>query len=346
MADKIINKQVSLVTGGTTGIGIAIIRRLLAAGDEVRVIFKDVPEKYPEWRQVPPGTIPYVSDLTFKSADDQKNLEAACKGVSRVFHLAGATFNTKFNLDQLIDTNVVGTENLLKSVISANPKSAEPVHLLFPSTTTVYGYRRTGETLTELSEEKPASHYAESKLMAEHLIQSFAESHKEIIYTIFRIGTLYGPGYEKPHFYKAFRMVKEHKMRYIGNGANHLPMIHVKDAADAMMLASQKPKSAGNQTFNLTDGAPHTPKELFGLVAGILGVDPPTKRINPTVARMLIKAAGIDYDEYEFLAGDRIVSIAKIKEKLGFVPERRIEIDGLVMVEEFMVSYKKSEGRR
>lgn len=203
-----------------------------------------------------------------------------------------------------------------------------------------------GETLTELSEPKPASHYAESKLMAEHLIQSFADSHKEMAYTIFRVGTIYGPGYEKPHFFKAFALVKDRKMRYIGKGGNHLPLVHVKDVADAMILASTKPKAAANQIFNLTDGAPHTPRELFGLVAGMLGVEPPTKSVNPAVARLLIKAVNMDYDEYEFLAGDRIISIAKIKERLGFVPSRRIDVDGLVMVEDFMRGYKKADAKR
>ncbi len=337
------SKQISLVTGGTSGIGTELIKRLLAQGDEVRAIIKEAPDKYADWKMLPPGVIPYVVDLTFKRKEDQKNLESACKGVKRVFHLAGATFNSKFNYNQLIDTNVVGTENLLESILATNQNSQ--VHFIFSSSTTVYGYKRKGETLTENSEVRPSSHYAESKLMAEHLIESFAESHKQIFYTIFRIGTMYGKGYEKPHYFKAFKLIKEGKMRYIGGGTNHLPLVNSKDVADAMMLATEKPKASFNQIFNLTDGVPHTPKELFTLAAGIMGVSPPTKSVNPTVARLLIKAADVDYDEYEFLAGDRIVSANKIKEKLGFRPTRRVDVDGLLMVEDFMRGYKRLEAK-
>ena len=336
---------ICLVTGGTTGLGQQVIRDLLSAGYEVRALLKSRPEEYQDWRRLPAGCKPYVANLAFKSKEDERNLEAACKDADYVFHLASATYNSRYNYNQMIDTNVIGTENLLNSIIKMNEGTSRAIHVIFSSTTTVYGSRRPGEVLTELSEETPASHYAESKLMAEHLIESFAESHKEIFYTIFRMGRIYGPGYETPYYFKAFRMVQQQKMRYIGKGMNHLAMIHVKDVADAMMLAMQKPKAAANQIFDLTDGVPHTPRELFGLVAKTLGVEPPAKSVNPAVARLLLKAADIDYDEYEFLSCDRTISIAKIKDKLGWVPSRRIDIDGLLMVEDYMRSAKRAEIR-
>lgn len=338
-------KPIALVTGGTSGIGRAVISRLLSEGYDVRVLLRGNPNTYQDWKALPPGCRPYVADITLKSRDDEKNLEAACMGVSVVFHIAGATFNSKFSYNQLIETNVIGTENLLKSIADTNKGASSPVHFLFTSTTTVYGYRRRGETLTEMSDEAPSSRYAESKLMAEHLIESFAESHSELFYTIFRIGTIYGPGYEKPHFFKAFRLVQEQKMKYIGRGTNHLPLVSADDVADAMLLAAHKPKASANQIFNLTDGVAHTPRELFGIVAKVLGVAPPSKSVNPALARLLARAADIDYDEYEFLAGDRIVSIAKITNRLGWAPSRRIDIDGLLMVEDYIRSTKRATVR-
>ncbi len=338
-------KGICLVTGGTSGIGIELIKNLISMGYEVRALLRSHPEEYQNWKRLPAGVKPYVADLTFKSKEDERGLEAACKDVDCVFHMASATYNSRYNYNQMIDTNVIGTENLLNSIIKANEGTSKEVHVLFTSTTTVYGSRRPGDVLTELSDEMPASHYAESKLMAEHLIESFAESHKEIFYTIFRMGRIYGHEYEMPYYFKAFRMVQEQKMRYIGKGTNHLSVINVKDAADAMIMAMQKPKAASNQIFNLTDGVPHTPRELFGLVAKTLGVEPPTKSVNSTVARLLLKAADMDYDEYEFLSCDRTVSIAKIKEKLGWMPSRRIDIDGLLMVEDYMRSTRRAKIR-
>ncbi|HUC38530.1 MAG TPA: NAD(P)-dependent oxidoreductase [Candidatus Acidoferrum sp.] len=336
---------INLVTGPTSGLGRAIIRGLVQNGETVRVVLKDVPDKYPELAMLPAGVLPYVADLTFKRPSDQKNLEAACKGVTRVFHIAGATPNTEYTYNQLIEINVIGTENLIKSVLAANPNPATPIHFLYSSSISVYGYKREKETLTEQSEPRPSSHYGESKLMAEHVVESFGESHKQMIYTIMRLATLYGRGYEKPHFFKAFKLVKEGRMRYIGRGNNHLSLLHVDDAADAMLLAAQNPKSSANQVFNIADGYMHTPRQLFTLVANLMGVEPPNRSVNGAIARLLIKAAGISYDEYEFLVSDRVVDISKIRKVLGFTPSRRGDVDGLVMVEDFMKSSKKIRGQ-
>ncbi len=344
-ASKGTQKCVSLVTGATSGLGRAVVRRLVARGDEVRVILRSPPSERTSWKGLPPGAIPYVCDLTFKNKDDKKNLVSASQGVDKVFHLAGGIYNYKYNYDQLIEINVIATENLLECLADACERSGESIQLIYASSVTVYGYKR-GERIDESSSDNPGSHYSESKHMAEHLIESFAETHPHLSYTIMRFGTLYGPGYEEPSFFKAFKLVKEGRMRYIGKGENHLTLVHSADAADAMLLAAEKPKVAANQIYNITDGQPHTPKELFGAVANFMGVKPPSKSINPTVARLMVKAININYDEYEFLASDRIIDISKAKKELGYEPVRRLDVDGLGMVERFMKRYKDGGVKR
>ena len=335
--------MVSLVTGATTGLGRALIQRLMDEGDEVRVVLRAMPaEDDADWRRLPPGVIPYAADLTLSTREDARSLNEACRGVNRVFHVAGASYNSNFSYDQLIATNVVGTENLLKGLVEANAASSLPIRFLYTSSVTVFGYRRTGETLTEESETMPGSHYSESKLMAEHVIQSFGETHSKLRHTIIRLGTLYGPGYERPSFFKAFRLIKEQRMRYVGSGTNHLTLIHVEDAADALMLASESQKAQGG-TYIITDGVPHTVVSLFQMVAKFMGVDPPKRNVNRTLARLMRRAVNISYDEYEFLSSDRVVDISKARKELGFYPKRRIEVDGLLMVEEFMGQYKMNQ---
>jgi nucleoside-diphosphate-sugar epimerase len=332
---------ICLVTGATTSLGRHLIQKLIKNGYQVRVVLKSQPkEDDQDWRKLPSGVIPYVADLTFKNAEDIKNLESACKGVEKVFHVAGASYNATSSYNKLIETNVIGTENLLKKCIEVNSQSTDPIQFLYTSSITVYGYRRSGELLNEKSSTKPGSHYSESKLMAEHVIQSFAETHSKLRYTILRLGTIYGPGYEKPSFFKAFKLIREGRMRYVGNGSNHLTLIHVDDAANALVLAAQNLKIAGNSIYNVTDGVPHTVVSLFSLAAKLMGVNPPSKKVNPTLARIMRKAVDINYDEYEFLSSDRIVDISKIKRDLGFLPHRKVEIDGALMVEDFMSEYK------
>ena len=108
------------------------------------------------------------------------------------------------------------------------------MHILYSSSTAVYGYNRAGETLTEESKTAPVTPYGESKLMGEHVIKAFASANKRVRYTIFRIGIIYGEGYDMG-FNRVFRMLREGRMKVIGDGSNHLCMINVSDAADAMI---------------------------------------------------------------------------------------------------------------
>jgi nucleoside-diphosphate-sugar epimerase len=329
------NGIVSLVTGGTSGLGNAIIRRLLAEGDEVRVVLRNMPSQLSELKTLPPGSIPYIADITLKRKDDKANLNAAAKGVDRVFHIGGATYNSRFSYDELLEINVIGTENILQAIVEANPPTRK-INFLYASSVGVYGYRRKEEIIKESAVPKPGSHYSESKVMAEHLIESFSESHPNLKYTIFRLGTLYGPGYEEPYFFKAFRLIKEGKMRYIGNGNNHLALLHMDDAADAFTIVANKPGTAKNTIYNLTDGEPHTPRELFTFAAKAMGVKPPNKSVPTPVARLLSKTANITYDEYEFMASDRIIDISKLKKETGFSPRMNIEVEGLLMIQNFL----------
>ncbi|MDE1832870.1 MAG: NAD(P)-dependent oxidoreductase [Candidatus Micrarchaeota archaeon] len=331
-------RHVSLVTGGSSSLGIHIIKRLLKRGDEIRAIIKQHPTATDEWRSLPAGVIPYVADFTFRSEKDKETLIEACRGVDEIYHIGGAVFNAKHKYNHLINTNVIGTENLLRAYLYANPESHSTAHFMFASSVTVYGYKRLHEVLTEEADTRPGSGYAESKVMAEKVIQSFQTANPRLPYTIFRIGNLYGHGYER-EFFKIFRLIKERKISYLGKGDNHLTLVHVDDVADAMILASENHK-AMNKVYNVTDGQLHTLKELFTKAANFLGVPPPTKGINPILARIGASTRGINADEFDFIASDRMVSIDRAKRELGYKPTRSIDVEGKLMVDDFLKGHR------
>jgi len=332
------HRKVSLVTGGTSSLGIHIIRRLLKRGDEVRAIIKEHPTTTDDWRVLPAGCIPYVADFTFRSEKDKETLIEACRGVDEIFHIGGAVFNAKHKYNHLINTNVIGTENLLRAYLYANPEGHSTAHFMYASSVTVYGYKRKNEVLTEESDTRPGSGYAESKVMAEKVIRSFQTANPRLPYTIFRIGNLYGQGYEREYF-KIFKLLKEGRMTYLGQGDNHLTLAHVDDVADAMVLASDNPKAL-DKVYNITDGAPHTLKELFTKASHFLDVPPPTKGVNPILARIGASTRGINADEFDFIASDRTVSIDRAKRELGFRPSRSIDVEGKEMVDEFLKGHR------
>jgi UDP-glucose 4-epimerase len=326
-------RHVSLVTGATSTLGIEVVKRLVAAGDEVRIILRQHPEHNPEWKRLPPGVKPYVADLSVPAGETGKALREACMGVDRIFHFASANRPLASKFSKFVEINVIGTENLLRAFIEANPDE-EDVHILYSSSTAVYGYNRAGETITEESKTAPVTPYGESKLMGEHVIKAFASANKRVKYTIFRIGIMYGAGYDAA-FNKVFKMLSEGRMKIIGDGSNHLCMVNVEDAADAILMCCDD-KRAVNKTFNLTDGVKYTQKELITLAAKFLGVATPKGRISRLLVKMMTIGRSFDDAQLQFLLSDRVVSTEKIRGEMGFNPKKSIEVEGKHMVTEFL----------
>ncbi|MCL5102360.1 MAG: NAD(P)-dependent oxidoreductase [Candidatus Marsarchaeota archaeon] len=329
--------MVCLVTGATSAIGRKLVQKLIDEGCDVRAVLRTHPSRTDEWMALPPRVKVYVADLTLKNESDSKVLEEACKGVDIIFHIASAVYNYKNTYDELININVIGTENLLNAYESSNKDSKKPMHLIYASTVSVYGYKRPKEKLTESSELKPASPYSESKMMAEQVIKSFADSNPMINYTVLRFGTFYGPGYKESYF-KMFSLIEKGRAIYISGGENSVSMVEEDDVIQSLMLAAMHPHPK-NSIYNITDGEPHTIKSLFELVAKELGVSAPKRSIPHVVAKLTSKIANINYDELEFVASDRLIDISKARKELGFNPTHKIEKDGLLLIEE----YKKSQ---
>ncbi len=330
------SRHVSLVTGATSSLGIEVVRRLVKRGDEVRVIIRQQPEHSSEWKRLPPGVKPYVADLSVQSPEASKVLREACTGVDQIFHFASANRPTTRKFSKYVEINVIGTESLLRAFIEANPGESQ-VHVLYSSSTAVYGYNRVGETLTEDSRTAPVTPYGESKLMGEHVIKAFATANKRVKFTIFRIGIIYGDGYDDA-FNKVFRMLKEGRMKVIGDGSNHLCLINANDAADAILMCSENPKS-DNKIYNLTDGVKYTQKELIHLASKLLGVGIPKGSISRLLVKMMTVGRSFDDAQLQFLLSDRIVSIDRLKSDLGFKPKCSIEVEGKNMVAAFLKSH-------
>jgi nucleoside-diphosphate-sugar epimerase len=275
-------KKIILVTGATSGIGGLLTEKLLQMNYEVRVILMEHPNQNPEWKYLPKGVKVYVADIRLSDDQSKKAMAEACKNVSIIFHLAASTSNYNNRYNELINTNVVGTENILRAYFDANPGNDE-LRFIFTSSVTVYGYRRPGETLTEDSEPMPKSAYSESKYMAEQIVKAFAEANSRLNYSILRVGVIYGKGYEH-NFMKVFQLIKDKKLRYVGDGTNHLTFIHIDDVINGILIVLEKDRRA-NRTYNLTDGVAYTQKELFQKAAKFLNAEAPSKSVHPFLAR-------------------------------------------------------------
>ncbi|MEM0159736.1 MAG: NAD(P)-dependent oxidoreductase [Candidatus Micrarchaeaceae archaeon] len=309
------NGKVYLVTGANGRVGRALIPFLLKHSRRVNALVTSKDGIL----NLPKGSTPYVGTL-----DNAAVLSEACSGVDTIFHLAASVSAYKSPIKELIAVNVNGVKNLLEAAEKHGVK-----HFIFPSSIDVYGSKRK-EVLDESSKLKPTDPYGYSKMLAEDAIIGF----KTVPYTIFRIATIYGPNFEGS-FFKVFSAIRDGSARLIGNGKNHMALVHIYDVMQAFMLADSKDASRYN-VYNLSDGNAYTQEYLFNLAADLMNVPRPTKKISLTfLAKLLGKYKGLDSDELRFLLSDRKLDVSKIKRELGFNPLVNIVDGAKELIKEF-----------
>jgi UDP-glucose 4-epimerase len=152
-----------LITGGAGFIGSHLVDALMEKGLEVTVIdnlSRGSIDNLGRWLQHP--------SFTFIKGD-LKNLEdssQAVKGCEVVFHFAAnpevriGYSNPKVDFEE----DVLATYNLLEAI----RKNGACRHLLFASTSTVYGEATVLPTPEDYAPLKPISHYGASKLATTH----------------------------------------------------------------------------------------------------------------------------------------------------------------------------------
>ncbi|MEM0074431.1 MAG: NAD-dependent epimerase/dehydratase family protein, partial [Candidatus Micrarchaeaceae archaeon] len=277
--------KIVFVTGANGRLGSRLCATLVNAGYEVRalVLSKETA------KSLPVGVVPFVGSL-----DDLQVLYDACDGADLVIHTA-ALVSSGGKVADIKHVNVDGTAHLLDACAKGSCR-----RMVFSSSIDVYGSKRNG-VITEYTKPKPNDKYGYSKLMAEQEIINSG-----IAYVIFRIATIYGPGFEKS-FFKVFKAVAQNKMSIVGNGSNHLAIVHINDVLNAYSLAMSN--DAVNNIYNLSDGVAYTQEGLIDTAADLLHVERPKNHVSAALVAFLAKRYGLDSDELRFLTSDRIIDI-------------------------------------
>ncbi len=154
-----------LVTGGAGYIGAHVVRALQPSG---RVVVLD------DLTTGSAATVP--SDVTFVEGsilDGQLTRRLLTEhNVTAVVHLAGrkAPGESVLEPEKYFDTNVLGTQTLLRSMLSENVRQ-----FVFSSSCSVYGTPRL-DVVDELTPLGPESPYGHSKLYGESMVKAMAEA--------------------------------------------------------------------------------------------------------------------------------------------------------------------------
>ena len=235
------------ITGAAGFIGYHVTRRLLAQGHRVSGYDGMTPYYDPSLKAARLTGLQRLDGFSFTQGllEDRASLEKALSGFAPdiVIHLA-AQAGVRYSLDApraYLDSNLVGTFNLLEVLRHQGTR-----HLLFASTSSVYG----GNASMPFSEtdrtDFPLSLYAASKKAGETM--SHAYSHLfNLPTTCFRFFTVYGP-WGRPDM-ALFRFVsaiaRDEAIEVYGEGNMRRDFTYIDDLVEAIARLTHLPPVKG-----------------------------------------------------------------------------------------------------
>jgi dihydroflavonol-4-reductase len=302
----------TLVTGAAGFLGSHVARQLVARGEEVRVLMRASSTN----RAIADLSLEYVTgDLR-----DPASLDRAMKGVKRVFHVAADYRLWAKRSQDIYDSNVGGTKNLLEAA-----KRAAVDQFIYTSTVATIAVDRPQlpNEFTDAKLEEMVGHYKRSKWMAEKEALAAAKSGLPIIVAM--PTTPVGPWDWKPTpTGKIILDFLNGKMPgYVETGLN---FVGVEECAAGHLLVSEKGKVGERY---LLGGENLTLKQMLGTLAKITGLRAPSLKIphglalgvayaNTVFSRLLGREPGIPIEGVKIARHNMFVDCTRAQRELGF----------------------------
>lgn len=254
----------TLVTGATGFVGAAVARRLLAAGHSVRVMVR------------PTSNLGNIADLPVETCigdlRDPASLARALSGMDALFHVAADYRIWTRNPQELLDSNVGGTANIMDAALDAGIE-----RIVYCSSVAAIQPRPDGESADEsiqASQDQMIGLYKRSKFLAEaEVTRRVAE--RGLPAVIVNPSAPMGPRDAKPT--PTGRIVVDAAKGkipvYVDTGLN---VVHVEDVAEGHLLAFEKGRIGERYILG---GENLTLRELLSLIAELVGRKPPTIRL-------------------------------------------------------------------
>jgi dihydroflavonol-4-reductase len=304
----------TLVTGAAGFLGSHVARQLVAGGEEVRVLMR------------PSSSNRAISDLSLEYVTgdlrDAGSLDRAMKDVQRIFHVAADYRLWAKRPQDIYDSNVGGTKNLLAAAERAGVEQ-----LIYTSTVATIAVDRPElpNEFTDAKLDEMVGHYKRSKWMAEQEVLQAAKKGLPVIVAM--PTTPVGPWDWKPTpTGKIILDFLNGKMPgYVETGLN---FVGVEECAAGHLLAAEKGKVGERYLL----GAENlTLKELLDTLAKITGLAAPKWKIPHGLAlgvayvetgfsRMIGKEPQIPVEGVKIAQHKMFVDASRAKRELGFQP--------------------------
>jgi dihydroflavonol-4-reductase len=253
-----------LVTGASGFVGSAVVRHLLQAGHQVRVLIR--PTSAPtNFAGLPVETM--QGDLR-----DPASLARAMAGIQFVFHVAADYRLWARNPQDIVRTNVEGTRNVMNAALTAGVE-----RIVYTSSVATLKSRLDGKASDETLRLDPVSAigaYKHSKVVAERIVDTMVAEHN-LPAVIVNPSTPIGPRDVRPT--PTGRIIVEaaagRMPAYVDTGLN---LVHVDDVAAGHLAALEKGRRGeryilGGQDVLLGD--------MLGEIARQIGRAPPRLRL-------------------------------------------------------------------
>jgi len=304
----------TLVTGAAGFLGSHVARQLVARGEDVRVLMR------------PSSSNRAISDLSLEYVTgdlrDAESLDRAMKGVKRVFHVAADYRLWAKHPQDIYDSNLGGTKNLLDAA-----KRADIEQFIYTSTVATIAVDRPElpNESTDAKLEEMVGHYKRSKWMAEREVLQAAREGLPVIVAM--PTTPVGPWDWKPT--PTGKIVLDFlngKMPgYVETGLN---FVGVEQCAAGHLLVGEKGKIGERY---LLGGENLSLKELLDALAEITGLSAPSMKIPHGLAlgvayletgfsRLLGKEPQIPVEGVKIAQHKMFVDVSRAQRELGFQP--------------------------
>ena len=254
----------ALVTGATGFVGAAVVRRLLARGETVRVLARPASDRS------------NIADLPVEVATgdlcDPATLPPALRGCRALYHAAADYRLWAPQPEGMYAANVDGTRSLIRAACDAGVD-----RVVYTSSVAVLGRTADGspaDESTPVTIDDMIGHYKRSKFLAEEGVkQLIADDGAPVV--IVNPSTPIGPRDIKPT--PTGRMIVEaasgRMPAYVDTGLN---IVHVDDVAEGHLLAHDR---GGIGERYVLGGEDMTLAEILRAIAGIVDRPPPRIRL-------------------------------------------------------------------
>lgn len=261
------------VAGASGRLGQNFLKKLMKKGHKVVVLLRSKSSA----KKIPSSANQrYVS----YESSDLSDLKKTLADVTHIVNITGSTA-TYLPENELTKANVDATKKLLEA---APPSLKKFIHI---SSIAVYGKHFEG-IYDENSPKRADGAYAKTKLAGERAVLSYKKNFDVVI---LQPGMVYGPGFEGG-FYPILQKIRDGKMKIIGSGANHIPLVHVDDVSTAILntLGANVPSGS---SFILVTEPQFTQLQLISMAASLFRVTSPTQHTNYGVAKLYYRAKEI-----------------------------------------------------